>query len=290
MSKKNLLVKRMNISKFDGFTTYEWVHSDLYNLFERFLIRRVLKNNSPEGKSAVDIGCGPGLVLMEMYHIFDYCVGVDISPGILRRAKRYLSAKEKRSVDLLCADIEYMPFKNSAFDVAAMYSVLHHLPNLNGSLKEVNRIMTPQSPLILFHEPMEMRIRRIFEKTLIRTLWYVREVLYRSIYKKKWQQFRQERQCRSTKLGELEALADFHSKKGFSVIEMKMLLKESGFEVIQIKTRIQSFMATFSRLYWPYKSIAVLDFVLGKVPILNNYLPLLLCVARKKKYSVSHKG
>jgi len=285
MSKKNLLIKRVNISKFDDFTTYEWVHSDLYNLFERFLIRKILKNNSPEGKSAVDIGCGPGLVLKEMYHIYEYCVGVDISPGILRRAKGYLSAREKRSVDLLRADIEYMPFKDSAFDVAAMYSVLHHLPNLNSSLKEINRIMTSKSPLILFHEPNELRIRRIFEKTLIRTLWYVRAVLYRSIYKRKWQQFMQERQRRFAKLGKSEDLADLHSKKGFSVIEMRMLLEESGFEVIRIKTRIQSFMATFSRLYWPYKSIAVLDFVLSEVPILSNYLPLLLCVARKNKYN-----
>lgn len=289
MSKKNLLVKRVNISKFDDFTTYEWVHSDLYNLFERFLIRKVLKNNSPEGKSAIDIGCGPGLVLTEMYHIYEYCVGVDISPGILRRAKGYLSAKEKRRIDLLCADVEYMPFRDSSFDIAAMYSVLHHLPNLNGSLKEVNRIMTSQSPLILFHEPNEMRVRRIFEETLIRILWIMRAVLYRSIYQSKWQQFTQERKRRFTKLGKLEALADFHSKKGFSVIEIRMLLEESGFDLIQVKTRIQSFMATFSRLYWPYKSIAVLDFVLSEVPILSNYLPLLLCVARKKKYSVGHK-
>jgi len=286
MSKKNLLIKGVNISKFDDFTTYEWVHSECYNLFERFLIRKVLKNNSPEGKFAVDIGCGPGLVLKEMYHIYEYCVGVDISPGMLRRTKGYLTAKEKRSIDLLCADVEYMPFKNSAFDVAAMYSVLHHLPNLNSSLEEINRITTSKSPLILFHEPNEMRIRRIFEKTLIKTLWNVREVLWRSVHKRKWQQFRQERQRRSTKLGKSEALADFHSKKGFSVIEMRMLLEDSGFEVILIKTRIQSFMATFSRLYWPYKSIAVLDFVLSEVPILSNYLPLLWCVARKKKYSI----
>jgi len=283
MSENNLLVKRVNISKFDDFATYEWIHSGSYNLFERSLIHRVLKHNSPEGKFAVDIGCGPGLVLREMYRIYGHCVGVDISPRILQRAKGHLRAGEKRNIDLLCADIEYLPFRSSVFDVATMYSVLHHLPNPNVSLTEINRIMISESDLILFHEPNEMRIRRIFENTLIRILGKMRAVLMRSIYKEGWQQFRQEATRRFAKLGELEDLADLHSKKGFGVKEMEMLMKKSGFEVVQIKTRIQSFMTTFSRLHWPYKSIAVLDFMLSEMPILNNYLPLLLCVAKKRK-------
>jgi len=282
MLESNLLVKRVNISKFDQFSTYEWIHSGSYNRFERSLIRRVLKSSSPDGDFALDIGCGPGLVLREMYHVYDHCVGVDISPKILQRAKSQFKSVENRDIDLLCADVENMPFKNSVFDVAAMYSVLHHLPNINGSLQEINRIMASNSNLILFHEPNEMRIRRISEKTLIRILGKVRAALLRSIHRSRWNQFRQEAQCRSTKLGKLEDLADMHSKKGFSVMEMRILMKMSGFEIIKIKTRIQSFMATFSRLRWPFKSIAVLDFMLSEVPILNNYLPLLLCVAEKK--------
>lgn len=278
----HILIKRVNISKFDDFATYEWIHSGSYNLFERYLIRKVLKNNSPEGGLAVDIGCGPGLVLKEMYHIYGYCVGVDISPEILQRTKNHLKAEEKRNIDLLCADVEYLPFKGSAFDVATMYSVLHHLPNLNGSLEEINRIVTSKSSLILFHEPNEMRRRRVLEKTLIRIFGKGRAVLLRSVHRRKWLQVRQEAQHRSTKLGKLENLADIHSRKGFSIVEMKMLLEKSGFEVIRIKTRIQSFMTAFSQLSWPYKSLAVLDFMLSEVPILSNYLPLLLCIAKKK--------
>jgi ubiquinone/menaquinone biosynthesis C-methylase UbiE len=270
------------MSKFDDFTTYQWVHSDSHNLFERFLIRKVLKNILVEGKFAVDIGCGPGLVLREMRHIYSYCVGIDISPRILRRAKSHSEVEEKRNIDLLCADVEYLPFKDSTFEVATMYSVLHHLPNLNGSVKEIGRVMTPQSPLILFHEPHEMHMRSVLEKTLIRILGKVRALLLRSVHKRKWQLFRKEAQLRFKKLGTLEEMADFHSKKGFSIIEIKMLLEESGFEIVQIKTRIQSFMTTFSRLYWPIKSIAVLDFVLSEVPILKNYLPLLFCIAKRR--------
>ena len=283
MSKTNLLVKRANIAKFNHYTMYTWIHSESYNPFERFLMRNILKNNSAKGKFAIDIGCGPGLVLEEMHRFYDYCVGIDISPGILREAKNRLKAKEKLNIDVLCADVEHMPFKNSVFDATTMYSVLHHLPNINGSLEEINRIMTSKSSLILFHEPHEMRIRKILEKTLIRTLGKGRAVLLRSVHRRKWLQVGQEAQHRSKKLGKLKNLADIHSDKGFSNVEMKMLLEESGFKVIRIKTRIQSFMTAFSRLGWPYKSIAVLDFMLSEVPILNNYLPLLLCIAKKKE-------
>lgn len=283
MSKNNLLVKKVNIAKFDDYVTYEWFHSESYNLFERFLIRKILKNISPEAELAVDIGCGPGLVLREMCQIYEYCVGVDISLGILRCAKSCLRIEGKPNIDLVCADVECMPFKNSAFNVATMYSVLHHLPNVKGSLKETNRIMISNSSLILFHEPNEMHIRRISEKTLDKILGKVRAVLRLSVYKRKWHRFKQEVQLRFTKLGESEKLADIYSKKGFSIVEMRILMKESGFEVIQIKTRIQSFMSIFSRLVWPYKSIAAFDFVLGKIPVLSSHLPLLLCIAKKKE-------
>lgn len=279
---KNLLVKRVNISKFNDSAMYGWVHSGSYNRFERFLIRKVLKSKLALREFAVDIGCGPGLVLREMCNIYDHCVGVDISPGILQCAKDYLKFEEKRNVDLLLADVEHMPFENSAFDTATMYSVLHHLPNINRSLKEINRVMSSRSHLVLFHEPNEVHIRRIFEKTLNRMLRKVRAVLLWSIHKTKWLQYKQEAQRRLTTLGKLERLADLHTQKGFSVSQMRRLLEQSGFDVIQIEGRNQSFMTVFSRLCWPYKAIAVLDFVLSRVPILRNYLPLLWCVARKK--------
>jgi ubiquinone/menaquinone biosynthesis C-methylase UbiE len=175
-----------------------------------------------------------------------------------------------------------MPFKSETFDVATMYSVLHHLPDLSSSLKEINRIMTPKARLILFHEPHEKRLRQVSEKTLIRILGKIRRTLHRTMHRRKWQHFEQERLYRSVKLGELEKLADIHSPKGFGVIEMKTLLELNGFQVTNIKTRIQFFMATFSRLHWPYKLIATLDFILSEAPILSNYLPLLLCIAEKK--------
>lgn len=288
MSEKNLLIKRVNRSKFDDFKSYDWVSSAAYNIFERCFIRRVLKNNSPEGEFALDIGSGVGVVIREMYHIYGYCVGLDISRGILHHAKSYLKGEEKRNVDLICADAEYMPFKNSAFDVVTMYSVLHHLPNVRASLRETNRIMSPKSNLILFHEPNEARVRQIFKKTVIKILGKVRSVLVRSIHKRKWRQYKHEAQHRSAKLGNLEKLADIHAPNGFSISEMRTTLKKRGFEVIQIKTRMQCFMTAFSRLAYPYKSFAVLDFFLSEMPILKDYLPLLLCIA--KKNSVSPNG
>lgn len=283
MSKKNLLIKKVNITKFDYSKTYEWAHSECYNFFEHLLIRKILNKNSPKGKFAVDIGCGPGLVLKEMCNVYNHCIGVDISREILKCARNSLKVKDKPNIDLLCADIEYMPFKSGTFDIATMYSVLHHLPNLNGSLKEVNRMMNSKSTLILFHEPNENHLRRVSEKTLIRVLEKIRRILYRTIYKREWQRSKQEGLYRSAKLGELEKLADIHSPKGFSVVEIKTLLELNGFQVTNVKTRIQSFMATFSRLYWPYKLIGATDFLLSEAPILSKYLPLLLCIAKKKE-------
>lgn len=282
MSEENVLIKKVNISKFDYYVTYEWIHSESYNPFERLLIRKILNETFSLGRFAIDIGCGPGLVLKEICNFYGKCVGVDISSGILQSARNNIKVKDKPNIILLQADIEYLPFKEGTFHVATMYSVLHHLPNLNSSLKEINRIMNRKSTLILFHEPNEKHLRRVFEKTLIRVLEKMRIVLYKTVNKRKWRHFKQEELLRSAKLGELEKLADIHSPKGFALMKMKTLLEKNGFEVIKIKTRTQSFMATFSRLPWPYKLGATIDFILSELPILSNYLPLLLCIAKKK--------
>jgi len=282
MSKRNWLVKKVNLSKFNYYTTYALIHSESYNLFEQVFIRKTLRNNSPKAKFAIDIGCGPGLVLKEMHYFYEHSVGVDISPGILRDAKDYLTYDEKRNIDLLCADVEFMPFKDATFDVAVMYSVLHHLPNLYGSLREANRAMTQKSSLIMFHEPNELRWRHVSEKTLVRILEKTRFIFLQILHRGKWQRFNQEAQFRFSKMSRLEDLADIHAAKGFGIKEMETLLERCGFEVTEIKPRIQAFTATFSLLMWPFKLIAALDLVLTSLPILSKHLPVLFCVAKKK--------
>lgn len=282
MPTKNVEIKRINISKFKYYTTYMWIHSESYNIFERLFIRSTLKKNSPRGQFAIDIGCGFGLVLKEMYPIYSYCIGIDISSETLQRAKIGLTPIMKKRIDLVCADIENMPFKDAVFDVACMYSVLHHLPNINASLEEVNRIIKAKSPLILFHEPNEKNVRIVLEKTLLRILWKIKIIFYKSIYKKKWLQVKHEARLRFRILGSLEKLADIHAEKGFDKDLLVYLLSKTGYEVIKICPRIQSFMEVFSRLNWPYKALAAIDFVVSKIPVLRDHLPLLLCIAEKK--------
>ena len=194
MSNKDVfLVKKANVTKFDFFKIYHFIHSESYKYFERLYIRKILKENYLKNKLSIDIGCGPGLVLNELCKIFDQCIGVDISCGMLDCAKKGLSDKYNMKVDLLCVDIDHMPFRTGLFDIVAMYSVLHHLPNLNQSLKEINRIMNSNSRFILFHEPNDKQLRLIYEKTLLKFLEKIRTFLYPILSRKKYIHYKQKK-------------------------------------------------------------------------------------------------
>lgn len=83
-----------------------------------------------EGK-ILDLGCGIGLV-SEIYPKLDI-LGIDISPGMLAHHKG------KHKLASAC-DI---PFPNNHFDSVICRSVLHHIPNCEKALSEINRVLKP---------------------------------------------------------------------------------------------------------------------------------------------------
>jgi len=102
-------------------------------------------NELPESGIFIDIGCGSGRhtkIFSEKY----ISVGVDISKKMLVLAKK----SDKKSL-YVQADFRNMPFKDSVFDKALCYAVIHHL-NKNEQLKsleELKRIMKQNSSALL---------------------------------------------------------------------------------------------------------------------------------------------
>jgi len=51
------------------------------------------------------------------------------------------------------ADMKDLPFKDDSFDIVLINSALHHSPDLEMTLKEIYRILSPAGKLILLNEP-----------------------------------------------------------------------------------------------------------------------------------------
>ncbi len=100
------------------------------------LVRRV-----GEGKEILEVGCGTGLVLERVAEFAARAEGVDLSPGMLARARaRGLTVSEASADDL--------PYPDASFDVVYSFKVLAHVPPIDAALAEMARVVRPGGYLV----------------------------------------------------------------------------------------------------------------------------------------------
>ncbi|MGA1975074.1 MAG: methyltransferase domain-containing protein [Conexivisphaerales archaeon] len=94
---------------------------------------------SEEGR-AIDIGCGSGAMLIDLWKKGFEVVGVDISTSMVRRihASSHSSSEEPL---LGVTDLEHMPFIDKSFDVVVCNGVVEYLARDDLALREISRIL-----------------------------------------------------------------------------------------------------------------------------------------------------
>lgn len=103
----------------------------------------------PDGSAILDVPCGGGVTLRRLRpgQQLRY-VAADISPTMLRRARRHLCPESSATVEFVESDITHMPFGDSEFDLAVCFSGLHCLPDPAGAVREMARCLRPGGRLI----------------------------------------------------------------------------------------------------------------------------------------------
>ncbi len=93
------------------------------------------------GREVLEVGCGTGLVLRRLAPIASRAVGVDLSPGMLARARA-------RGLDVVEGSATELPFPDASFDVAVSFKVLAHVPDLARALAEMARVVRPGGVIV----------------------------------------------------------------------------------------------------------------------------------------------
>ncbi len=137
-----------DVSDYDLFSydySQYWTKRRYEDLAEKHLLNKLLKKKS--GEWFIDIGGSYGRLTSTYYHKYKNPVILDYSAKTLMNNYDILKNKYP-NIQLISANAYKMPIKDSVFDCGLMVRVLHHIENPEAYLRELKRIMKPDSTYI----------------------------------------------------------------------------------------------------------------------------------------------
>lgn len=96
-----------------------------------------------KGATAIDVGCGGGLLSIPLIERGAKVFGVDLSPGSLETARR-ASGGQGTFVE---ADARNLPLETSSADFVLLADVLDHIEDYPNALREARRVLKPSGLL-----------------------------------------------------------------------------------------------------------------------------------------------
>ncbi len=99
----------------------------------------------------LECGVGTGLLLERIARFARSAKGVDLSSGMLEKARG-------RGLDVRVASVTDIPFPAATFDVTCSFKVLAHVPEIGRALAEMARVTRPGGVVLAeFYNPVSLR-------------------------------------------------------------------------------------------------------------------------------------
>jgi ubiquinone/menaquinone biosynthesis C-methylase UbiE len=110
------------------------------------LVRRYAR-----GRDALEVGCGTGLILARVRQFAARAAGIDLSGGMLGRARA-------RGLDVAQAEATALPYPDASFDVVYSFKVLAHIADIRTAMAEIARVTRPSGYVLAeFYNPRSLR-------------------------------------------------------------------------------------------------------------------------------------
>ena len=141
----------------------EWSHNGKAEQMQKGhykSVARMLASVKPEMQksrfSFVDIGCGNGwvtrMVALQNQNCCRRSVGIDKSPGMIRRAEEHqdnaMAAAAATKIAYVCTDIESWSYRGGRFDYALAMESLYYAGSIRQALAKTYRLLRPGGRLL----------------------------------------------------------------------------------------------------------------------------------------------
>lgn len=111
----------------------------------------VMMNQMPslENKTVLEVGCGAGIISLELAKTAKKVVGVDVTETALVFGRKLADLLGYSHVEFKKGDAENLEFEDESFDLIVCSEVLEHLLNTEKAISEFYRVLKKDGTLIL---------------------------------------------------------------------------------------------------------------------------------------------
>ena len=148
--KHDLLRLTSNIARFyDDSYAKDFFGSNIYFKFEKELIGKLIANLE-DRSLAIDLGCATGKISRFLKPEFDNVIGYDISPAMIKEARKQASKSEK-DITFLELDLENgLNIQENSVSLAVMnMGTASEIKNIKKVLLNIKKALTPNGKFIL---------------------------------------------------------------------------------------------------------------------------------------------
>lgn len=142
---------------------YSMPSASVYDLVTRLMfgrrydeIARSIAAEAPDGGTVVDLGCGPGEILVRLAALAPSLdlTGVDVDADMVARAERKAAARfsraDTRRPQFSVADAGALPFADDSIDLVVSSYAVHHFPDRHAARAEILRVLKPGAKAIIW--------------------------------------------------------------------------------------------------------------------------------------------
>ncbi len=194
---------------------------------------------------ALELGCGTGFFLLNLVQSGVARRGsvTDLSPGMVKVATRN-GQSLGLDIDGRVADAEGIPYEDNTFDLVVGHAVLHHIPDVELSLREVVRVLKPGGRFVFAGEPTTVGNK--YARELSTLTWHATTNLTKLPWLSNWRRPQAELD-ESSRAAALEAVVDLHT---FDPADLERMATNAG--AVEVHTASEEFTAAM--LGWPVRT------------------------------------
>lgn len=149
-----------NLRKVEWFYNNAWREPEFARIHWFPVLEKIIKRAAENGGNVLEVGCGHGMLSLELARNNLKVTGIDLSSKSIETAREY-GEKNKDgdnfgSLEYVCDDFMVKDFPEKSFDSIIFFRSLHHFPDIEGVMKKIEALLKPKG-LLMLCEPIRSK-------------------------------------------------------------------------------------------------------------------------------------